>query len=392
MTYTIKHLELEESINILYSLNNYAFRPTPPLPDYDEFAEMIRGRKGVDYYAVFEDGQPQAIAAAIALKQNIRGRKMPMGGVANVATHPAARRKGFVRALMHQVYKKFANEGMGVSCLYPFKEAFYQRLGYVTLPQPKTIRFDPKVLSPTLKMNFEGKVELVNFEDYREEYRRFLEKLQQNTHGMALFSFPQTDAARKSSFWLALAKQQDEIIGMMRYNLKGQSLDQLLSAPDFLFTNNQGKFLLFNWIARHIDQATKVELNLSPSIPGEILFTDIRPQYEGVFVAPMARVTDVASLNSITCGEGAINIQIIDPNCDWNNRTWNFNSVGEHLEITKSTIPDCRLSIQGLTGLIYGIYRSEEINLREWGEIGKQSTKILDKMFPPEIPFLHAMY
>ena len=392
MTVKIKHLEIEESIEILYSLNNYAFRPTPPLPNFDDFAERIRGRKGVDYYGIFENGQPQAIGASIHLIQNIRGKIIPMGGVANVATHPAARRKGFVRALMHQIYKKFNEDKTGVSCLYPFKEAFYERLGYATLPQAKIIKFDPKVLLPTLKMKLDGEVELVNFEKNRHEYREFLEKIQKETHGMALFGFPQTNAARESTYWLAVARQKNQVIGMMRYSLKGQIMDQLLSADDFLYLNEQAKFLLLNWIARHIDQATKVELTLNPNIYGEMLFTDIRPQFEGFYVAPMARVTSIESLNGLPCGEGRIDLQIIDPNCNWNMGNWNFSSIDGNLRIIKSGKPGSKLTIQGLAGLIYGVYRPAEIAARGWGEIDEQSEKILDKMFSPAIPFIHATY
>lgn len=392
MTVTIRQLDLEESIKILHLLNNYAFRPTPPLPNYDDFAERVQGRNGVDYLGVFDNDEPQAVGSAIQLKQNIRGKIIPMGGVANVATHPAARRKGYVRALMHQIYEKFADEEIGVSCLYPFKEAFYQRLGYVTLPQAKIIRFDPKALLPTLKMNFPGKVDLVCFEENRGEYRLFTEKIQQNTHGMALFTYPQTNAARESAYWLAVAKKGEETIGMMRYSLKGQILDQLLSAPDFLYLNNEAKFLLLNWIARHIDQATKVELTLNPNIIGEILFTDIRPQFEGMFVAPMARVINLFSLNGIPCGEGEINIKLIDPDCEWNNENWRLFSMDDQLNISKAAKAECTLTIQGLTSLIYGVYRPDEISLRGWGEMDPKSEKILEKMFPPMTPFLHAMY
>jgi len=41
--------------------------------------------------------------------------------------------------------------------------------------------------------------------------------------------------------------------------------------------------------------------------------------YLRVFVAPMARVTNITSLNGIPCGEGEINIKLVDPDCDWNN-------------------------------------------------------------------------
>jgi predicted acetyltransferase len=392
MTVTIRQLDLEESIKILYLLNNYAFRPTPPLPDYDAFAERLQGRNGVDYHGVFEDDEPQAIGSAILLRQNIRGQIVPMGGVANVATHPAARRRGYVRALMHKIYEKFAAEEIGVSCLYPFKETFYQRLGYVTLPQAKIIRFDPKILLPTLKMHFSGIVDLVSYEEHREEYRQFIEKIQQDVHGMALFTLPQTNAAKESAYWLAVAKKGVETIGMMRYSLKGQILDQLLSAPDFLFLNNEAKYLLLNWIARHIDQASKVELTLNPNLMGEILYTDIRPQFEGLFVAPMARVTNITSLNGIPCGEGEINIKLVDPDCDWNNGYWRLTSMDDQLKLSKDAKADCTLTIQGLTGLIYGVYRPDEIALRGWGEMDPKSEKVLERMFPPAIPFLHAMY
>jgi predicted acetyltransferase len=207
-----------------------------------------------------------------------------------------------------------------------------------------------------------------------------------------LFAQPQRDKARESSSWLAIAKQGEEIIGIMRYNLKGKSLDQLFSAQDFLYINSQAKYLLLNWIARHIDQATKVELTLNPNITGEILFTDIRPKFEGVFVAPMARVTSLSPLNDLPCGEGTIDIQLIDPDCDWNNGNWHFYSQNGHLKISKGTKADCTLRIQGLTGLIYGVYRPEELNLRGWGEIDPQSENILERLFPPAVPFIHAMY
>lgn len=95
MTIEIKHLTLEESIEILHFLNSYAFRPTPPLPDFEDYVERIRHRRGGKYYALFEGDQPLSICASIEFTQNIRGRILQMRGVANVATHPSARRKGY---------------------------------------------------------------------------------------------------------------------------------------------------------------------------------------------------------------------------------------------------------------------------------------------------------
>jgi hypothetical protein len=115
--------------------------------------------------------------------------------------------------------------------------------------------------------------------------------------------------------------------------------------------------------------------------------------YLGVFVAPMARVTNIiTSLNGIPCGEGEINIKLVDPDCDWNNGNWRLSSMDDHLKISKAAKADCTLNIQGLTGLIYGVYRPDEISFRGWGEMNPKSENILERMFPPAIPFLHAMY
>jgi len=42
-------------------------------------------------------------------------------------------------------------------CLYPFRESFYERLGYVTFPQPRTARFSPQALLPLLKVKLSEK-------------------------------------------------------------------------------------------------------------------------------------------------------------------------------------------------------------------------------------------
>ena len=60
-----------------------------------------------------------------------------MGGVADVSTHPKARRKGYIRQLMRFIYEQLKNQGYVLSCLYPFRESFYERLGYVTFPQTR---------------------------------------------------------------------------------------------------------------------------------------------------------------------------------------------------------------------------------------------------------------
>jgi predicted acetyltransferase len=393
MTPEIRKLEQEEAIKALHFLNNYAFRPTPPFPDIEPFAERIRKREGAAYYAVMSEDAPLSIACSTSLFiQNLRGSLFRMGGVANVATHPAARRKGYVRDLMRHLYQTFKDQEIPVSCLYPFRESFYERLGYVTLPQPKKHIFKPESIRAVFNLALPGHVELVPFTEGLPTYRQILEALQPATHGMALFDNRELYAVEARETWLALARIDNETVGVMQYQLKEGMMEQILRATDFLYTCPEGKFLLLEWIARHIDQAATAEIWLRPDIFGETLFTDIRPSYEGVFLAPMARVVDVEGLKGMPVGTGQITLEIRDEDCPWNNDVWRFSAGEGRLALKPAEQPECWLSIHGLSAMVYGVGHPEEFALRSWGDPDQEQQIRLRQLFPAQTPFLHAMF
>ena len=99
-TINIRSVEGQEMLDLLYYLDNYAFTPTPPFPNQEEWEGRVKARKGPLYYAVFEDGEGVAITSCPTLTQNVRGKIFKMGGFAAVSSHPKVRRKGYVRDLM----------------------------------------------------------------------------------------------------------------------------------------------------------------------------------------------------------------------------------------------------------------------------------------------------
>ncbi|MFW5713862.1 MAG: GNAT family N-acetyltransferase [Brevefilum sp.] len=393
MTAKIRELNLDEAIKGLHFLSSYAFTPTPPLPDFDQYAERIRNRKGAKYFGAYMGDQLQAISCATTpMTQNLRGKLVSMGGVANVATHPAARRKGYVRQMMSRIFTEFHQNQTATSCLYPFKETFYQRMGYATLPQTKRIRFDPKCLQSILKTNLNVTYELVSFYEGYENFRKFCQQIQKTIHGMALFSIPHKEAAKSHEAWLVFARKDGDIIGAMNYTLKDQIMNQTLLAYDFLFRDPEGKFALLNWIARHIDQVGEVILTVRPDHNGENYYTDIRPGYQGVFVPPMGRVVNLKALDGISCGEGKLTIQLSDLNCEWNNGIWQLSEKDGKLQIAQGKAADCKLSIQGLSALIYGVTDPNELSLRGWGNPDPGQQDVFRSLFPPAVPYLHAIY
>ncbi|MFL7868243.1 MAG: enhanced intracellular survival protein Eis [Anaerolineales bacterium] len=391
---TIRQVEGQEMLDILYRLDNYAFQPTPPFPNREKWEGHVKSWSGTLYYALFEDGEGVAIASCPLMTQNVRGVIFKMGGVAEVSTHPKARRKGYIRQLMRYIYQQLKDQGYPLSCLYPFRESFYERLGYVTFPQSRKAIIKTADLAPLLKQDLGGETIFGSTEEGYDAYFDFTQKLQPNIHGMAVFSESQKEGAVKGNRnWIVKARVDGQIVGILVYSLKGdQMMEYNLVARRFYYSTSQGKYLLLEWIARHIDQATKAEIWLPAYEQPNTWLADISPKLEPVFVAPMGRVLEVPEIEGMETGPGSFCAAISDPDCPWNNGTWQFESQDGRLVISPAQTADCHLTIQGLSALVYGVNDPEDFSLRGWGDPSPALIETLRAMFPPRLPYLHESY
>ncbi len=392
---TIRKLDGQEQLDAMFELGSYAFMPSPPFPDKDKWLEVARGREGVTYIAAFDEGRAVAGVAASTMSENVRGRLYATTGVWGVASDPAARRKGYVRRLMIELFADRRATGHVLSTLYPFRESFYERMGYVTFPLSRVACFGPRVLAPLVKQDFGGKVERVFIGDGLTEYREFLCKLQPRVHGMGVFNLWNKHGAQRGHHWLAFARVAGETVGVMRYELVGETISQFLMRISHLYAlTSQGKYLLLQWIAQHIDQASQVELTVPAFEYPETWLSDMQCKLDSAVRAPMGRVLDVACLSGMRTGPGAFSVQILDPFCPWNERTWRLASVNEmlHVEPDEKGDPDCTMSIQGLSGLVYGTHDPGDFAIRGWGDAGPELQATLRSMFPAVVPYLHEEF
>jgi predicted acetyltransferase len=392
---TVRQVDGDEMLDILYWLDNYAFRPTPPFPNREEWEERIKTRKTTAYYALFEGRKGVAITACPKFTQNLRGKIFTMGGFADVSTHPEARRKGYSRQVIRYAFKALVDQGDVFSSLYPFRESFYERLGYVTFPQTRQAIFKTAALEPVLKADLGGVVEVSLMGDGFDPYQSYVQQMQPQVHGMAVFTDleGQREAAQANRSWLAQAKVGNELVGLMVYNLKGdEMMNYDLRAVRFYYRTSQAKYLLLAWLARHIDQAGKVELWLPSYEQPNTWLPDIRPKLEPVFVAPMGRVLDVAGIWGMWTGTGSFTARISDLDCPWNNGTWKFEDNSGVLEVTRAEQADFTLTIQGLSALVYGVTDPADFAIRGWGDPPPEILTTLRVMFPLKLPYLHEYY
>ena len=389
----IRPLQGEELLDILYSFQMYAFRASPPFPDKEEWAKIVRERKGVTYHALFEDEQAVAGAASTAMTQNVRGKLFPASGIWGVVTLPAARRKGYSRQVMASLLAAEKATGKVFSNLYPFRESFYERQGYVTHPLPIIARLAPPSLAPLLSQDFNGKVELHLSGEAFDIYRDFLAKMRAQVHGMAFFTTGDRMVAQQNRSWIALAKVEGNIEGLMLYNLQGEEVGKFnFRAYRFYYTTSRGRYLLLDWIARHIDQADRAEIWLPPYEHPETWLADIQVRIESQVRAPMSRVLNVAAIGGMETGRGCFSALVSDPMLPFNEGKWKFESVEGRLQVSISEDANCELTIQGLTALLFGTHDPQDFPLRGWGNPEPEIQAMMRTMFPPLIPFLHENF
>ncbi len=393
MKTTIRSLQGSEMLDALYTLASYSLHSSPPLEDRQEFDTDVGGRAGINCQATFEDDQAVSIAISTPMTQNMRGQLFAAGGVWGVATFPSARRKGYCRQTVTRVLALDREAGMVFSNLYPFRESFYQRLGYVAFPLSKTVRFATRFLEPALKIETGGEITLHLIGEAFDNYREYLAEMRTHQHGMALFDQGNRAWANKNLMWAAMAKFDGKIEGFMMYQLQGdESTKYNLSALRFFYKTSRARYLLLNWIARHIDQAEQVELRLPAGEYPETWLEDLRLKTEPAFGPAMSRILDVAKIGGMQVGEGIFSARIIDPICPWNEGGWRFESIDGRLQVSKVAHVECELSIQGLSALIAGVYEPQDFIYRGWGNPDPALQATMRVMFPQACPYMHEMF
>jgi predicted acetyltransferase len=393
MNISIRSIQGQEMLDALFVLNQYAFHPSPPFQKKEDWEAIVRERKGVTCHAVFEDDKPVAVAASTAMTQNMRGKIYPASGVWGVATDPAVRRKGYCRQTMASLLAAERESGKAFSNLYPFRESFYERQGYVSFPLVKIAKLTPASLSPLLKLDLEGEIELKLVGEAFETYREYLADMQQSRHGMAFFAVGDQAAAKRNLFWVAFAKFDGKIEGLMMYRLLGEEVSKFnFIAGRFYYRTSRARYLMLNWIARHVDQADRVEIWLPEDEYPELWLSDIEAKVESAIRPAMNRVLDVEKVGGMQVGEGSFSAKIIDPLCSWNEGIWRFESRNRKLQVDKTSQADCELTVQGLSALIAGTRDPQDFPLRGWGDPDSTLQAVQRKMFPAERPYMHENF
>ncbi|MFJ6196675.1 enhanced intracellular survival protein Eis [Micromonospora sp. NPDC092111] len=390
----IRRLAAEERLTTSFPLQAYAFEASPLTAERVEaFHRYLPYNKGNRTLIVEEGGETRATASAVPMRQNLRGAVLPMAGVAGVATHPLARRQGYVRALLRQLLDEMRDGGHPLSALYPFRASFYEKFGYVGLPRARTVRFSPADLAPLLRTALPGTVSWERIGTGYARFRSFTERCLRERHGFALFpDFRDVGLRDRDDRWLVTATVDGGVVGALTYRIDDHGGE--LVGDDLLATDPYARALLLQFLARHVDQVDRISLQVPADELPELWLTDLAVQVEARVsrpgsLAPMARLLSVDSLAGLPAGPGRVRIELVGDR--WLAGTHLLDGATGHLELTSGgPAPEATLTAAGLSALAYGVLDPAEVHIRGLGDIGPEAATELRRLFPRVLPYLFA--
>ncbi len=376
-------------------IGDYAFAASPQPPSARDENRGHQYLEAMRRLVSYDVDAPVAKLGIQPMTINVRGVVMPMGGVGGVSTMPAGRRKGHVRALMTQAFAHMREDGQSVSALYPFRESFYERLGYAGWPRARYATLHPADLLPLLRMEKPGTIEHMRIADGYDAWVEFLRACQADSHGFSL-AHPTSMARLRddNSAWLVLVREGAEITGAMTYRITGY-IGSLI-ARTFYTRTEVARYQLLDWIARHADQVKEARVRLPADVFPEVWFRDLEAPTatndEENWIAPMGRIVSIDGLSGIDAGDGEVAIEITDEHCPWNAGTCTLRGSGGTLQVTEGGTPTATITIQGLSALLFTGIDPNAFPYRQWGDVNPATADTLRALFPPAVPFLHEEF
>jgi predicted N-acetyltransferase YhbS len=388
----IREVTAEERLTTSVPLGLYAFSPSPgeePEPGFVPYA-----RESVTLIAE-EGGTTLAAVTAIPMRQNVRGVVLPMAGIADVTSHPLARRRGLVRTLMGRLLASM-RDAHPVSTLYPFRPSFYERFGYVGFPQARTAAFAPAGLAHLVSAELPGTVVWQHVRQGYDEQRALTLRLLEERHGFAVFGEARAAMLRDTrDRWLVTARDENgDTVGAATYRIERHGGD--LVTDTFLVMGAVGRALLLQFFARHVDQVGRVVLPVAPAEMPELWGTDLAVEVTArvahpVSPAPMGRVLDLERTAGLWAGDGATVVEVVGD--ELIGGRWRLTGEGGRLGIARTDrAPGATLTAPGLSALLYGVLEVEEVVVRGLGSADAASTAALRRMFPRDLPYLYENF
>ena len=335
--------------------------------------EMFGGMAPEWTMCTFVDGQVATTYAFWPLQVRLNGRAVPMAGVTQVSTHPAHRRRGYLRAVTRKHFEEMHERGeVAIAGLHPAWMAIYQRYGYGTVNVRHTYRVEPRHLVFHHPLPLRGRVREVDvateFGLLVDVYRQFREDRTGMIHrGRPMWDAGPLQAPSAGQREVVLAYEEDgEPQGYVVYH-HGRSpgtTPAVLRIMDFFALTPQAYQALWGVIGGYdnIDQVLWDNAPVDDPLP--LMMVEPRLLNLSARDGIMARLVTVpTALAQRPYAEAAtLRFDLVDTFCEWNAGRWSLATSAEGGEVTRIDGQDVDLALtpDTLASLVFGRYTPSE--------------------------------
>ena len=388
-----------DELDDVMKLAQYAYgQGTEPRPGSKEVLDLTYD----EYRTVEENGKVIANSRLIPFEQNTRQVWKKMGGIAEITSAPETRRRGHIRKLMEYMFNEMHDDGYATSVLYPFKDEFYGRLGYVTCTPLHWLTVN---LNRLRRWDLPDgyRVERMDFSEGFTHLKAIHKESVESTHGGVRRSKKRwkemnIGLSKKSSIAIAF-DQEDKPRGAMVYASKGYGTfgkeDDwgTIRIREKHWLSPEARSALFHFLHMHDDQIINIKTLVYPNdIDYHFWFANVNPP--NIQARPwvyMARLVDVEkSVEGLPAvSDGELTIKVKDTHCPWNNQSYRL--VGEagrlKAEALGNAASSIKMSIGGLSALVFGAMWPALLKpLGLCTGLDSKSMKLLTSWFPRDPP------
>ena len=220
--------------------------------------EIIRAKyptmQKADVLGWFDQENLVSQVAVYPMQVKIYGRTYDMGGLTGVGTYPEYSNQGLMHKLLEQALKNMRKKGQYISYLFPYSIPYYRRKGWEIISDKISYEIEDYQLPKNQQVS--GDVRRV--EPNSAELRHTYEIYAQRTHGAIL-----RDELAWNEYWLW---DSDDIMAAIYYDENNEPCgyviywiaDDVFHIKDMIFTNENARAGLWNFISAHFSMIDKV--------------------------------------------------------------------------------------------------------------------------------------
>jgi predicted acetyltransferase len=333
--------------------------------------EIFEGMQADWTMCAIVDGAIATTYAAWPLQIRLNGRAVRIAGVTQVSTHPAHRRRGYLRAVTKRHFETLHEQReVAFAGLHPAWVAIYQRYGYGSVHQRHAYRIAPRDIAFHRPLPLPGRLRELDpgrdFATLVEVYRRHREDRTGLVHrGRAMWQAGALQAPPPGHRLVVLAYEEGgEVLGYVAYQHGPSPRPRPLRITDLFALAPAAHQALWQALSGYDNVDEIVWDNAPADDPLPLMLAEPRHLNATVRDGIMARLVTVedALAQRPYAAASELRFTLLDPFCPWNAGSWRLatSPEGGHATRIDGQAVDLALTPDTLASLVFGRFTATD--------------------------------